>query len=54
MITDRSGLLRPRAQDWPRACCLPCRSLPFDYETDPADDAENEDLALLVGLGAEF
>jgi putative salt-induced outer membrane protein YdiY len=29
-------------------------SLNFDYETEPADDAEKEDLALLLGLGAEF
>jgi hypothetical protein len=24
----------------------------FDYETDPVDFAENEDIALLVGFGA--
>ena len=29
-------------------------SVDFDYETDPVDVAENEDIALLVGLGAEF
>ena len=29
-------------------------SLDFDYETRPVDIAENEDIALLVGLGAEF
>jgi len=29
-------------------------SLDFDYETDPAGEAENEDLALVIGLGVEF
>ncbi|MCH9046274.1 MAG: hypothetical protein IIA40_09215 [SAR324 cluster bacterium] len=29
-------------------------SLDFDYETHPADLAENEDLVLLFGFGAEF
>ena len=29
-------------------------SLDFDYETDPVDAAENEDIALLFGLGLEF
>jgi len=29
-------------------------SVDFDYETDPVEAAENEDIALLVGLGAEF
>ena len=29
-------------------------SLDFDYETDPVDVAENEDIALLFGLVAEF
>jgi putative salt-induced outer membrane protein YdiY len=29
-------------------------SLDYDYETDPIEDAENEDIALLIGLGAEF
>ncbi len=29
-------------------------SLDFDYETHPADLAENEDIVLLFGLGAEF
>jgi hypothetical protein len=29
-------------------------SLDFDYETDPVDVAENEDIALLFGLGLEF
>jgi putative salt-induced outer membrane protein YdiY len=29
-------------------------SVDFDYETDPVDVAENEDVALLVGLGLEF
>jgi putative salt-induced outer membrane protein YdiY len=29
-------------------------SLDYDYETHPADVAVNEDVALLVGLGAEF
>jgi len=29
-------------------------SLDYDYETDPVDGAENEDIALLIGLGAEF
>ncbi len=29
-------------------------SLDFDFESDPADLAENEDLALLFGLGVEF
>jgi putative salt-induced outer membrane protein YdiY len=29
-------------------------SLDFDYESDPATDAENEDLALLLGFGLEF
>ena len=29
-------------------------SVDVDYETNPAGDAENEDIALLVGLGAEF
>ena len=28
-------------------------SVDFDYETDPVDLAENEDVALLVGLGLE-
>ena len=28
--------------------------LDFDYESNPADLAENEDLSLLVGLGVEF
>ena len=29
-------------------------SLDYDYETDPVDLAVNEDVALLIGLGAEF
>ncbi len=29
-------------------------SLDFDYETDPVDTAENEDIAILFGLGLEF
>jgi putative salt-induced outer membrane protein YdiY len=29
-------------------------SADFNYETDPVDTAENEDVAILVGLGAEF
>ncbi len=29
-------------------------SVDFDYETDPVDFAENEDVALSVGLGLEF
>lgn len=29
-------------------------SVDFDYETDPVDVAENEDVALLVGVGLEF
>jgi len=29
-------------------------TLNYDYETDPVDLAENEDIALLVGVGAEF
>ena len=29
-------------------------SLRYDYETDPAADAENEDTTLVVGIGAEF
>jgi putative salt-induced outer membrane protein YdiY len=29
-------------------------SLDFDYETEPAGEAENEDLALVIGLGVEF
>ncbi|NIS89147.1 MAG: DUF481 domain-containing protein [Woeseiaceae bacterium] len=29
-------------------------SLDFDYQTDPAEAAENEDLTLLFGLGLEF
>jgi len=29
-------------------------SLDFDYETEPAGEAENEDLALVIGLGLEF
>jgi hypothetical protein len=29
-------------------------SVDFDYETDPVDVAENEDVALLFGLGLEF
>lgn len=29
-------------------------TLNYDYETDPVDLAKNEDIALLVGLGAEF
>ena len=29
-------------------------SLDYNYETDPVDTAENEDIALLVGLGLEF
>ena len=29
-------------------------TLDFDYETHPADSAENEDMVLLFGLGAEF
>lgn len=29
-------------------------SLRYDYETDPAADAENEDTTLVIGIGAEF
>lgn len=29
-------------------------TLNYDYETDPVDLAKNEDLALLIGVGAEF
>jgi putative salt-induced outer membrane protein YdiY len=29
-------------------------SLDFDWESDPAGEAENEDLALVIGLGVEF
>jgi hypothetical protein len=29
-------------------------SVDFDYETEPVDAAENEDVALLVGVGMEF
>jgi hypothetical protein len=29
-------------------------SLRYDYETDPAADAENEDTTLVIGVGAEF
>jgi putative salt-induced outer membrane protein YdiY len=29
-------------------------SLDYNYETDPIDTAQNEDVALLIGLGAEF
>ncbi len=29
-------------------------SVDFDYETDPVEGVENEDIALLVGLGLEF
>jgi len=29
-------------------------SLDFDWETEPAGEAENEDLALVIGLGVEF
>jgi hypothetical protein len=29
-------------------------SMDYDYETDPADIATNEDIAILFGLGAEF
>jgi len=29
-------------------------SVDFNYETDPVDTAENEDVAILVGIGAEF
>jgi len=29
-------------------------SLDYDYETDPVNFAENEDVTLLIGLGAEF
>ena len=29
-------------------------SVDFDYETDPVEAAENEDIALLVGVGVEF
>lgn len=29
-------------------------TLNYDYETDPVDGADNEDVALLIGLGAEF
>ena len=29
-------------------------SVEFDYDTDPVDTAENEDLALMFGLGLEF
>ncbi len=29
-------------------------SVDFDYETDPVETVENEDIALLVGLGLEF
>ena len=29
-------------------------SVDFDYETDPVDSAENEDVALLIGIGLEF
>jgi len=29
-------------------------SVDFDYETDPVESAENEDIALLVGVGVEF
>jgi hypothetical protein len=29
-------------------------TLNYDYETEPVDAAKNEDMALLVGVGAEF
>jgi hypothetical protein len=28
--------------------------LNFDYETEPSDDADNEDVTILFGLGVEF